>query len=72
MICLNIERLSFSFGTKRILNNATFSLDETDKLGIIGVNGCGKSTLFKIILGENDVFTLDELLPYGFDKEKIK
>ena len=27
---------------------------------------------FKIILGENDVFTLDELLPYGFDKEKIK
>ena len=25
---------------------------------------------FKIILGENDVFTLDELLPYGFDKEK--
>ena len=27
---------------------------------------------FRIILGENDVFTLDELLPHGFDKEKIK
>ena len=27
---------------------------------------------FKIILGENDIFTLGELLPHGFDKEKIK
>ncbi len=52
MICLNVDRLSLSFGTKKILENITFSLDEGDKLGIIGVNGCGKSTLFKLILGE--------------------
>jgi len=52
MICLNIEKLSLSFGTKKILDGVTFSLDESDKLGIIGVNGCGKSTLFKLILGE--------------------
>ena len=52
MICLNVEKLSLSFGTKKILSGVTFSLDEGDRLGIIGVNGCGKSTLFKLILGE--------------------
>ena len=54
MICLNVEGLSLSFGTKKILEDITFSLDEGDKLGIIGVNGCGKSTLFRIILGEQE------------------
>ena len=52
MICLNIDSLSLSFGTKKILDGVTFSLDEGDRLGIIGINGCGKSTLFKLILGE--------------------
>ena len=52
MICLNIDNLSISFGTKKILEGVTFSLDEGDRLGIIGINGCGKSTLFKLILGE--------------------
>ena len=52
MICLNIDNLSISFGTKKILEGVTFSLDEGDRLGIIGVNGCGKSTLFKLITGE--------------------
>ena len=54
MICLNVEGLSLSFGAKKILSDVTFSVDEGDKLGIIGVNGCGKSTLFKLILGELD------------------
>ena len=52
MIAITIEDISLSFGVKSILENITFSLDETDRLGIIGVNGCGKSTLFKIICGE--------------------
>ena len=52
MICLNIDGISLSFGTKKILEKITFSLDENDKLGIIGANGCGKSTLFKLITGE--------------------
>ena len=52
MICLNVEGISLSFGAKKLLSDVTFSVDEGDKLGIIGVNGCGKSTLFKLILGE--------------------
>ena len=52
MIVLNVDNLSLSFGTTLILKDVTFSLDEGDRLGIIGVNGCGKSTLFRLILGE--------------------
>ncbi len=52
MIAITVDGLSLSFGTKAILKNITFSLDETDRLGIIGVNGCGKSTLFRLISGE--------------------
>ncbi len=52
MIAITVEELSVAFGTKVILENVSFALDESDKLGIIGVNGCGKSTLFKLISGE--------------------
>ena len=52
MIVLTAESLSLSFGTKKVLTDVSFSLDETDRLGVIGVNGSGKSTLFKLILGE--------------------
>lgn len=52
MIVLNVEHLALSFGVKSVLRDVTFALDERDHLGIIGVNGCGKSTLFRLITGE--------------------
>lgn len=52
MIALSTENLSLSFGVKTVLTGVSFSVDESDRLGIIGSNGCGKSTLFKLILGE--------------------
>jgi len=52
MLAISITHLSLSFGTVPILEKVSFSLEENDKLGIIGVNGCGKSTLFRLILGE--------------------
>ena len=52
MTAISINNLSFSFGVKPILKNISFSLEEGDKMGIIGVNGCGKSTLMSLILGE--------------------
>lgn len=52
MLAISINELSLSFGTTPILEKVSFSLEENDKLGIIGVNGCGKSTLFRLILGE--------------------
>ena len=52
MIVLNVDHLSLSFGITPILRDVTFALNEGDRLGIIGTNGCGKSTLFRLILGE--------------------
>ena len=52
MIVLSVTELALRFGTTTILENISFSLDERDKLGVIGVNGCGKSSLFKLITGE--------------------
>ena len=54
MIALSTENLSISFGMKEILTGVSFAADEGDRIGIIGNNGCGKSTLFKLILGELD------------------
>lgn len=52
MIAVSVNDLSLRFGVKSVLEKVSFSLNEGDKLGIIGVNGCGKSSLFKLILGE--------------------
>ncbi|MEE0969146.1 MAG: ABC-F family ATP-binding cassette domain-containing protein [Clostridia bacterium] len=52
MTALSVESLGFSVGMNDILKNVSFSLEDGDKLGIIGVNGSGKSTLFKLIIGE--------------------
>ena len=54
MLAISINDLSLSYGTTPILQSVSFSLEENDKLGIIGVNGCGKSTLFRLILGEEE------------------
>ncbi len=52
MYAITISDLTLRFGTTTILEKVSFSLQENDRLGIIGVNGCGKSTLFRLITGE--------------------
>ena len=52
MIALSTENLSLSFGVTPVLSGVSFAADERDRIGVIGSNGCGKSTLFKLILGE--------------------
>ena len=52
MIAISTENLSLSFGTTPVLSGVSFALDEGDRVGVIGANGCGKSTLFKLLLGE--------------------
>ncbi len=52
MISVNCENLSLSFGADTVLENVSFALNEGDKLGIIGVNGAGKSSLFAMITGK--------------------
>ena len=52
MIVLSTTDLTLRFGTASVLEKVSFSVDERDKLGIIGVNGSGKSSLFKLLTGE--------------------
>lgn len=49
MIVLSCKNISKSYGIDEILKNVTLSINEGDRVGIIGANGEGKSTLFKIL-----------------------
>lgn len=51
MNLLTVEGISKSFGDKIIFDNITFGIDEGDRIGLIGINGTGKSTLLKIVSG---------------------
>lgn len=52
MIVLSCKGISKSYGITEVLKDITFSINEGDKVGIIGANGEGKSTLFKILTRE--------------------
>ncbi|HBP38615.1 MAG TPA: ABC transporter [Clostridiales bacterium] len=51
MNLLTAENISKSFADRSILNNVSFSINSGEKIGVIGINGTGKSTLLKMIAG---------------------
>lgn len=82
MNILNIEHVSKVFGEKVVLDDVSYGVHQGDKIGIIGINGTGKSTILKIIGGleepdEGQVITQNGLritylpqmpqFPEGFD-----
>ena len=52
MISISTNNLAYRVGDREILGNISFSLEEGDRLAIVGVNGSGKSTLLKMIAGD--------------------
>jgi len=48
---LSAEQLSINFGSRQLLEKVNFYLNENDKVGIIGINGTGKSTFLKVLAG---------------------
>lgn len=48
MTLITVEHLTHSYTERKLFENAAFSLNENEKVGIIGINGTGKSTLLKI------------------------
>ena len=48
---ISTESLKKNINDKCILKNASFTIEDTDKIALIGVNGTGKSTLLKILAG---------------------
>lgn len=49
---ISFDNVSFKYIEKMLLDHVSFSITDADKIGIVGVNGTGKSTLLKLILGE--------------------
>jgi len=52
MTLITLQNIKKDFGIKEILRDGSFSIEENDKVGLIGVNGSGKSTLLKAICAE--------------------
>lgn len=54
MNILNIEHIGKMFGEKAIFDDVSFGIHQGDKIGIVGINGTGKSTLLKMIAGQEE------------------
>ncbi len=54
MTVMNVSELSVAFGGEELFGNVGFKLEDGARVGLVGVNGCGKSTLFKLIVGQLD------------------
>ncbi|MGN1202097.1 MAG: ABC-F family ATP-binding cassette domain-containing protein, partial [Eubacterium sp.] len=52
MNILDVQNLTLSFGENTLFSNITFDIKDKEKVGFVGVNGAGKTSLFKIITGE--------------------
>ena len=52
MIALSASDITLSFGTDIILKDISFAVNDGERVGIIGVNGAGKTSLFRIITGQ--------------------
>ena len=48
---ITFDNVTFKYIERKILDNASFSFTDSDKIGVVGVNGTGKSTTLKLILG---------------------
>ncbi|MCU0540846.1 MAG: ABC-F family ATP-binding cassette domain-containing protein [Oscillatoriaceae cyanobacterium Prado104] len=65
MTIFTLRSIKKDFGIKEILIDASFSLDEGDKVGLIGTNGSGKSTLLKMIAGLEPIDSGDRWVNSG-------
>ncbi len=54
MNLITAEHLTHSYTERKLFDDASFSLNEQEKVGIIGINGTGKSTLLKILAGREE------------------
>ena len=75
MIALGTSSISVSFGDQVILDDISFSIENGDRLAIVGVNGAGKSTLLRVICGDlepdkGQVF-IDKTKKLGFLRQQL-
>ena len=51
MIILSTQHIAKSFGVNAVLRDVSLTVQQSDRIGLVGVNGCGKSTLMRILAG---------------------
>ena len=70
MILLSLQGVQKSFGTNEVLRDASLTLQDGERMGLVGVNGCGKSTMMKIIAGletsDGGTITMQKGLKLGY------
>ena len=68
MSCLEVTRLSKTFGKDLALEQVSFQIDKHEAVGLLGANGAGKSTLIKCILGliRPDSGTINSIEPPAY------
>ena len=54
MAIFNAKEIELFFGAEKLFGNVTFEIEKNDRIGLVGVNGCGKTTLFKAMRGDAD------------------
>lgn len=54
---IRLENITVQISSKILLENASAQISDGQKIGILGANGCGKTTLFKVLKGEHDINT---------------
>ena len=54
MILLSAQNISKTYMERKVLDQVSFFLNEGDKVGIVGINGTGKSTLLRILAGAEE------------------
>ena len=52
MAIVTVHDLAMEFGEQKLFDGMNFEIQDGDRIGLIGVNGCGKTTLFKMLTGE--------------------
>jgi sulfate-transporting ATPase len=62
---LTLKDIVKNFGTRVLLKGLNFTINSGDRIGVLGVNGCGKSTLMKLIAGIDDQFEGERILRKG-------
>ncbi len=65
MSVINVEHISKLYGDRMVMDDLSCTVDEGDKIGIIGVNGTGKSTLLRIIAGDEEADSGDVIMMRG-------